>query len=151
VNDVCVFKNGFKGLATYPYATATRKSCTLDGGNCDGAAQAFVSAQTIAQEVAGKFSVPVCTTGSSSTDCVGVAGVPPSMFGNPEAYWWSNPNVNQAIGEFFGEGLSFASGYCYKLTGMNGLSAYIAVVDRCAGKFINIFFFLFIKSYRESC
>ncbi len=116
---------------------ATSKACTIESGDCDGALVNFVSSASIAREVATKYQVPTCSSASatSSGDCVGVAAVPPVMFGNAEVYWTTFPTVNRFNAqEFFGEGLSVASGYCYKVTGSTGLSAYIAVMDRCAGK-----------------
>lgn len=110
-----MFRNGFKGLQTSSQAMASKKTCQLEKGNCDGVVSGFLPSLKAAQDISARLHIPVCSgNGNNTMDCVGIAAVPPAMFGNPESYWWTNPAWRQQFpSEFFGRGLSIASGYCY--------------------------------------
>lgn len=115
--------------------------CQLDSkcSNCNGVLGGIIPAYSIAIEAANATGKPLCSE-SNSIDCVGVAGVNSVMFGNMENYYDDNPN--KASIPIWGSGLSISNGLCYKLTGSNHKSVYVAVVDRCGGNLS--FFFLFL-------
>lgn len=100
--------------------------------NCNGVLGGLIPAYSIAKEASTQINKPLCSESSTGTDCVGVAGVNSVMFGNLQNYYNDNPNYSSLPN--WGGGLSIVSGKCYKLTGSNNKSAYVAVVDRCGGK-----------------
>ncbi len=119
VNDQCVFKAGYQGLATLPEAWATHY-CDLQSGACQGVHQLDTVLQT-AQTLSAKTGSPLCKTSPAGTKCVGIVASPPMMVGNREKF-----------GEIWGLGMSEASGLCYEVTGPGG-SALLALTDRCGG------------------
>lgn len=129
-DGTCTYINDYKGLLSYPNAVIT-SSCTLDGecSDCNGVLGNSITAYSVAQEVSTSLDKPLCFD-SNTVDCVGVAGVPPLMFGSLPNYFVDYPNATSAV---WGAGLSSANGLCYKLTGSTGNVAYVAITDRCGG------------------
>jgi hypothetical protein len=139
VGDVCVFKNGYQGIQTYPKAIATHY-CTLGSNDpaldCDGFPQGM-RAYPSAVLIGSNLGLPVCDAWggavnpvlTSGQTCVGTAAVPVRMMGN-------TAGVNPASKRVFkyGQGLTEASGMCYKVTGPSGNSAVIKANNYCAGK-----------------
>jgi hypothetical protein len=119
VNDRCVYKDGYQGLATLPEAWATHY-CDLEAGTCQGVHQ-FAPVLDTARALASKNALTLCGASAASAKCVGIVASPPMMIGNREKYK-----------ENWGLGLSEASGLCYEVTGPGG-SALLAITDRCGG------------------
>ena len=128
VSNECVFKNGYNGLKTYPHAFATNY-CQLSSGTCNGVTQ-VQPPLTTASNIASALSLPLCdgSTPSHGNTCVGIAAAPPRMIGNSQ-----NDMMNGQYVTPWGQGLTEASGYCYKLTGPTGNQVVVALTDRCGG------------------
>jgi hypothetical protein len=128
VNDACVFKTGYSGVATLPEAWVTYY-CDLSAGGCHGVTQ-IQYPEVTAQQIATAKGLPLCDqTDGGAGDCVGIAASPPMIVGN------SQEAVDSASGKpvtDWGLGLSEASGLCYRLTGPGG-SVLVALTDRCGG------------------
>jgi hypothetical protein len=124
----CIFKNGYNGMRTMPKAYATISGCSLANNNCDGVAKNIFSVSNVVTDMVTRLpgSLAACPGSTSfSGECIGVAGVNPSLFGDAPGY--------AIYQKSWGLGLSPASGMCYKLTGYNNNVAYLAVVNRCSG------------------
>ena len=118
MNNQCVYKPGYQGLATLPEAWATQY-CSLAVGSCNG----VLGAQTpaVVQKLASENGLPLCDEAPADERCVGVVANPPMMFGN-----------HQKFEKPWGQGLTPASGLCYELSGAGG-TALVAITDRCGG------------------
>ncbi len=124
----CVFKTGYHGLATLPEAWATYY-CDLPSGGCDGSVQ-NPKPYELAKAIAAKFG-PVCADSPDGTGpCVGIAAVPPLLAGNSQIAL--DPSTGGTVSPW-GQGMTAASGLCYRITGPSGASAVIGITDRCAG------------------
>ncbi len=119
-----MYKPGYNGVATLPEAWATYY-CDLGAGACNGVyyVPGGETPLGVAQRVGQELSHPLCTASSTGT-CVGITALAPMMEGN------SQLAKDPATG--WGQGLSWASGLCYEVTGPGG-TAVLVVTDRCAG------------------
>ena len=129
VNDKCVFKPGYLGVATFPEAWVTYY-CDLSSGGCNGVTQINPPATT-AQQLASATGLPLCyeIDAGASTMCVGIAASPAMIVGNSQL---AVDSFTDAQVKDWGLGLTEASGLCYELTGPGG-SVLVALTDRCGG------------------
>lgn len=126
VDDQCLPKPGYRGLATLPEAWATYY-CDLATGGCDGSVlkpRPFELARALTAEYG-----PLCSASSPGEACVGVAAAPPQMTGNSQIA--RDPRTGEYV-SIWGLGMTGASGLCYRITGNSG-TAVVGLVDRCAG------------------
>jgi hypothetical protein len=128
VNDACVFRAGYQGIATLPQAWVTYY-CDLSGGGCRGITQVQYPEVT-AQQIATARGLQLCDQATGGTaECVGVSAAPAMIVGN------SQEAIDSQSGKpvtDWGQGLTEASGLCYELTGPGG-TVLVAMTDRCGG------------------
>ena len=134
VNDRCVFKSGYDGVATLPEAWVTYY-CDLPTGGCHGITQ-IAYPEVTAAKIAAAVGLSLCAQsdagdagGSGASECVGIAAAPATIIGN------SQEAVDSLTGKLvtdWGLGLTEASGLCYELTGPAG-TVLVALTDRCGG------------------
>ena len=128
VNDACVFRPGYRGVATFPEAWVTYY-CDLSAGGCHGVTQ-LQYPEVTAQAIAAAKGLPLCDQADGGAgECVGIAASPAMIVGN------SQLAVDALTGKpvkDWGLGLTEASGLCYELTGPGG-TVLVALTDRCGG------------------
>jgi hypothetical protein len=128
VNDACVFKAGYAGVATLPEAWVTYY-CELSAGGCHGVTQ-LEFPEVTAQTIATAMSLPVCDGfDGGASECVGIAASPPMIVGNSQE---AVDSLTKQPVKDWGLGLTEASGLCYELTGPGG-TVLVALTDRCGG------------------
>lgn len=126
VNGKCIFKPGYRGLATLAEAWTTQY-CDLKTGGCNGSVQDPLP-YDVARQIARDFG-PVCAEGDTTGTCVGIAAPPPLLAGNSQVA--QDPLTGATVASW-GLGMTAASGVCYELTGDGG-TAVVAITDRCGG------------------
>jgi hypothetical protein len=128
VNDACVFRAGYSGVATLPEAWVTYY-CDLSAGGCRGITQVQYPEVT-AQQIATARGLQLCDQATGGTaECVGISAAPAMIVGN------SQEAIDSQSGKpvtDWGQGLTEASGLCYELTGPGG-TILVAMTDRCGG------------------
>jgi hypothetical protein len=128
VNDACVFRAGYEGVATLPEAWVTYY-CDLSSGGCHGVTQ-LQFPEITAQQIANARSLPICDQmDGGAGECVGIAASPPMIVGNSQEA--VDSLTNKPVKDW-GLGLTEASGLCYELTGPGG-TVLVALTDRCGG------------------
>lgn len=128
VNGTCVYKNGYKGLETYPVAMTTYY-CGLSDGGCHGVTQ-NVYPEVNAGEIANNFGLKLCDQSSDNSKmCIGIAASSPMIVGNSQEA--RNPDGSYV--KDWGQGMTERTGVCYEITGPTGNKAIVALTDRCGG------------------
>jgi hypothetical protein len=128
VNDACVYKAGYKGVATLPEAWVTYY-CQLSTGGCHGVTQVEFP-ETTAQKISTATGFPICENAIGGTsECVGIAAAPPMIVGNSQLA--IDSQTHQQVKDW-GLGMTEATGLCYELTGPGG-TVLVALTDRCGG------------------
>jgi hypothetical protein len=128
VNDACVFRAGYQGIATLPEAWVTYY-CDLSSGGCHGITQVQYPEIT-AQQIATARGLPLCDQAVGGTsECVGISAAPAMIVGNSQQAL--DPQSGKPVADW-GLGLTEASGLCYELTGPGG-TILVAMTDRCGG------------------
>ncbi|KAJ3381977.1 hypothetical protein HDU92_005010 [Lobulomyces angularis] len=125
VDNVCIYKPGYKGLKTLPQAWATYY-CDLLGGGCHGVTQSEFPEIT-AKKIANARKLPLCAE-KVGGKCVGIAASSPMVVGNSQLATDSNGDFLK----YWGLGFSEASDVCYSLSGPGG-DVVVALTDRCGG------------------
>jgi hypothetical protein len=128
VNDACVFRAGYEGVATFPEAWVTYY-CDLTTGGCHGVTQ-IQYPEVTAQQIASAKGLPLCDAQDGGTgECVGVAASSAMVVGNSQL---AVDSLSGKQVKDWGLGLTEASGLCYELTGPGG-TVLVALTDRCGG------------------
>ncbi len=127
VDGTCVYRAGYRGIATLPEAWVTYY-CSLPDGGCHGVTQ-LEFPEITASKVAQSLGAPLCGAVGAGTKCVGIAASSPMVVGNSQEA--VDPRTGATVRPW-GLGLTEASGLCYELKGPGG-TVVVALTDRCGG------------------